>query len=130
MADKRPLGITVLATLGFISGIFGMLGGIIAMFVLPSFYGAYGVAGGIAGAMAAGRAVGAAIHGIITVVCAWGLWTGKNWAWWLVMIFSGLSVLSILALNIVGAVIGAIFLWYFLKPHVKDYFGVKVEYST
>jgi len=128
MADERPLGVTILAILGFIGGALGILGGIILTFVLPSLYGFTGDE--ILGAVVVGTAIGLVIYGIISIVYSWGLWTGKSWAWLLGMFFSGLSVLSILLLNIVGAVIGAIVIWYFLKPHVKEYFGVKVEYST
>ena len=28
------------------------------------------------------------------------------------------------------ALIGAVILWYLFRPHVKEYFGVEVEFST
>ena len=129
MADERPVGITILAVLSFITGIFVIIAGIAAIQTIESalaFFG--GVEGGKEFALAVGG--GIILFGIISMAVAWGLWTGKKWAWWIEVIFSALSVLSILALNIVGAVIGAVILWYFFKPHVKKYFDVSVNIST
>ncbi|RLE62956.1 MAG: hypothetical protein DRJ38_08645, partial [Thermoprotei archaeon] len=91
------------------------------------------------------------ILGLIELAIAWGLWTGKTWAWWLEVIFTGLGILmqiGNLALTLLGAVallsyprvlpgtiasiisiiiglcINVLIIWYFFRPHVKAYFGM------
>ncbi len=77
------------------------------------------------------------IAGLIELVISWGLWTGKGWAWWLGVIFTGLGLLfalaSIVSRNlggIVSLIIDGLILYYFFKPHVKQYFGITVGFST
>ena len=126
MAEKeRPTGVTVLAILGFIFGGLAILSGLVMSAIGASMVaqGWQYMGGGLLGA-------GMLVYGIVAIVISWALWTGKTWGWWLEVIFSAIGVLSILTGNIVGAVISAVILWYFFKPEVKDYFGVKVEFST
>lgn len=77
------------------------------------------------------------IAGLIELVISWGLWTGKGWAWWLGVIFTGLGLLfalvSIVSGNlggIVSLIIDGLILYYFFKPHVKQFFGIMVGFST
>ncbi|NPA76485.1 MAG: hypothetical protein GXN93_01890 [Candidatus Diapherotrites archaeon] len=122
--SSRPTGVTVVAALGFIFGILSILGGLFLMVL--------GIALISQGWAHVGGALGiwSMIMGAIDIVVAWALWTGKSWGWWLTVVLSAIGVLSIFSGNIVGAVISAIILWYFFKPEVKDYFGVKVDFST
>ena len=130
MANERPVVVTVVAVLGFIFGALGILGGLFVMAGGASFGMMYGQQGAVAAGAMAGAGMGMIIMGIVELVIAWGLWVGKVWAWWLTVIFSALGVLSIFSRNIVGAVVAAVILYFFFKPEVKDYFGVKVEFST
>jgi len=77
------------------------------------------------------------VVGLLGLVVGWGLWTGKGWAWWLTVIFRGLDLVIGLAsiamgeASYIGALlISALILWYMFKPHVKEFFGVKVSFST
>jgi hypothetical protein len=74
-------------------------------------------------------AVGIAI-GIAFFVLAWGLFTGKKWAWIITVILAIISVVfSIFALvgggfiNIINIIIGGVILYYLYRPNVKAYFG-------
>ena len=136
---ERPLGVTVIAALALLGGALEILGGIVAILLGASFGAMAGYKGMGAFGAALGTAVGGSllIGGIITLAIGWGLWNGKGWAWWLAVILAGLGVLGSLlgllsapVISIVYLVIELVILWYFFKPHVKDYFGVKVEFST
>jgi hypothetical protein len=130
---ERPTGVTILAILAAIGGVFGILGGIVLI-------GAGGVA---AGAGAGGLGGLAAIFGLVTLVLAvvslvlaYGFWTLKPWAWPLgvglqiaSLVFTAITILlsgdivSGLTGSIIGIVISIIILYYLFQPHVKAAFG-------
>ena len=123
----RPTGITILAILAAIGGVFSILGGLTLI--------------GLGGALATGGLGGMAalvgflvlILGVLYLVLAYGFWTLKPWAWLLGVGLQGASiVLTIIQLiggttNIVSAVISiaisAAILYYLYQPHVKAAFG-------
>ena len=117
-----PLGVTILAILSALGGIMAILGGMAIMGVsaLASEIGALGAAiGGIT-----------LIMGLIQLVIAWGLWTGKGWAWLLGLIFGVLGILMALASmvggnfsSLVSLAINAIIVYYLYTPPVKAFFG-------
>jgi hypothetical protein len=130
----RPTGVTILAVLYAIGGIFGILGGALKFDFV------------------------ALIVGAVEIAIAYGLWNGQNWSRILVMIFSILGIIGgavmvalgptlmmfILKANptmasemsmflgmistvftvsgIIGVVFNAIVLYYLTRPHVKDFF--------
>lgn len=118
----RPLGVTILAILSALGGIMAILGGMAIMGVsaLASEIGALGAAiGGIT-----------LIMGLIQLVIAWGLWTGKGWAWLLGLIFGVLGILMALASmvggnfsSLVSLAINAIIVYCLYTPPVKAFFG-------
>ncbi|NLT38212.1 MAG: DUF2127 domain-containing protein [Methanomassiliicoccus sp.] len=68
--------------------------------------------------------------GLFQLIIAWGLWTGKKWAWLLALIFGILGVIfGILGLigggftGIVSLLINAIIVYYLMRPEVKAFFG-------
>jgi len=81
---------------------------------------------------ALGAAIGGItlIMGLIQLVIAWGLWTGKGWAWLLGLIFGVLGILMALASmvggnfsSLVSLAINAIIVYYLYTPPVKAFFG-------
>lgn len=68
----------------------------------------------------------ALLFGLGMVVVGWGLYNGKPWAWTgmvvLILVNALFNVLS-LPVGLVGLLINAFLLWYFLQPGVKRYFG-------
>ncbi|QOJ78558.1 hypothetical protein IG193_07320 [Infirmifilum lucidum] len=132
---ERPLGVTILAVLGFLFSALAILSGIALM--------AFGLIGDMIFRKAplpllfplVAGAVGLLmlVLGGITLVVSWGLWTGQSWAWWIEVILHALNALFSLAelpRGIISLVISALILYYLFKPHVKEYFGVKVSFST
>jgi uncharacterized membrane protein (DUF2068 family) len=98
--------------------------------------------GGGAGAMLAGLGiVGAVIFFVVAVLYAlmgWGLWTLKNWARIIVLVFAiiglafgALGLMGSLlhfevftfALQLVPVAVNALIAWYLMQPHVKQAFG-------
>ena len=112
IARKRPLGVTILAILAGISGI-SLIG--------------VGIANGSFGI----------VLGIIWLIMAWGLWTGKGWAWIITVILTIISIILSVVAVVVGAVasiitliIDIVILYYLYRPNVKSYFGRGSKFST
>ncbi len=127
---ERPIGVTIVAVLGFIFGALGVLGGLLMLAGAGMFASMYEQSAAVAGGLVAAGGIAVLVSSIIILIVSWGLWVGKSWAWWLEVIFSGIGVLSIFGRDIAGAVISAIVLWYFFKPEVKEFFDVQVSFST
>lgn len=135
---ERPLGVTILAILGFLGGILAIVGGVLiavigTVFIPGIMKTPYSLPGIIFGALG----IVVIVVGLIDLVISWGLWAGRGWAWWLTLIFAGLDLFSALAFIAAGNIFGIISLiidglifYYFFKPHVKQYFGVTVSFST
>lgn len=127
---ERPLGVTILAVLGYIGAVATLLVGLVLIFFsaalasmltnIPSFETAFGV-------------IGAALFIVLGIIflplavldyfIARGLWRGQNWARILLLIFAGLGVLQgiiALPMSILSLAIDALIVWYigFNKPVV------------
>lgn len=115
----RPLGVTILAALEFLMGvifIFGALGGVAMGSLIAGEMGAY------IGSMIT---VIAAVGAVIEFIIGWGLFTGKNWARWVGIIFAGLGALSGLAslpTGLASIVIDGIVIYYLTRPNVIAWF--------
>ncbi len=128
---ERPIGVSVVAVLAFISAAAAILFALFAMAagaLIGSFFGSEGSAFGAA--LGAFIGVFALIGGAVAAVMGYGLWTGRAWAWILTIIFEGLSGASSLFAAtrgnpeaIVSVLIAAGIIWYFFQPNVKRYFG-------
>jgi hypothetical protein len=116
--------------------VFLLLGGIVLL-----------TAGALIGSVDGGTGLGglAAIIGLITLVvgaaeliCAWGFWSLRPWAWTLGIVLAVVSVAllvvqALLSGNIVGSlvnvnslvtiVISAVIVWYLMQPQIKAAFG-------
>lgn len=110
-----------MAILNALGGIMTLLGGVTAIGVTST--GIFASLGIIVGGFAI-------IIGLFQLIIAWGLWTGKKWAWFLALIFGILGVIfGILGLigggmtGIVSLLINAIIVYYLLRPEVKAFFG-------
>ena len=135
----RPTGITILAILALIGGIFGALAGLALLF------GGALIGGAIGGAEGAAFGGLAFILGLITLAgaglylaFAYGSWTAKTYGWALGIIGALWSIVTqvitvLLSGDIVGALISfstivslaipIIILYYLNTPNVKAYFG-------
>jgi Predicted membrane protein (DUF2127) len=79
---KRPLGITIIAILLFISAVIAIIGGFFAFI------------GTTLGSPLDGLLLGwiPLAIGVITFIVAWGLWTLKPWAYWVTLIVEIISI--------------------------------------
>jgi len=127
--QQRPIGVTIMAVLLGIEGLFELIAGIVVIVAANSLsrtiisHGHRITAHVVSTAGIALGSVGVVI-GIITLIFVFGLWTLRRWAFWAVIIIEGLSVLlGILALVrqtgttggiIAGMIIPVIILIYFL----------------
>ncbi len=113
---ERPLGITIIAILGFIGAILLIIGGLLLLFA-GAFLGAlFGPLGAILGAS---LGVVVLIIGIIQFVISYGLWKMKKWALYIELIlliigiiFYIIAIVSGDLFSIVSLIISAIVFYY------------------
>ncbi len=79
---RRPLGITIIAVLVAISGIFTIIISLLALFAVRI------------SALGVGLLIFAIILGVIDLILAYGLWTLKKWAFWATAILEAISLVS------------------------------------
>jgi Predicted membrane protein (DUF2127) len=125
---QRPTGITVLAILAAIGGVFGILGGL----ALISVGTVVATSSGLGG-LAAVLGLIALAYGILSLVLAYGFWTLQPWAWTLgvglevagivINVLQYINNSSALGGTIFSIAINAIVLWYLYQPNVKAAFG-------
>lgn len=136
---SRPSGVSFLAILSALGGVLSLIGAVVLGILAGTMsefiesiieqYGAGaipGVGGFVTGMIMAFAAV-AAIMGILLFIDAYGLWTGKSWAWWLTIILSVIGIIGgLLSLpgGIISIIIDALIIYYFTRPHVKEFFGL------
>ena len=123
---SRPLGVTIVAILMIIEGIFLILGGIAGIAVGGIIADELGIAGG---AIIAASSVGLAL-GIAGLFIAWGLISGKGWAWIITIIITIImAIVNIISIasgryeHLFGLIINGVILYYMYRPQVKAYFG-------
>jgi hypothetical protein len=137
MSSKiRPTGITILVILEVISAIILLVfalalmafSGFIYQYIPPSqlppeLFSSIMVFGGAL----------FVIGSIIVFLVAWGLWTGKKWAWYIAFIFAILGALGglfSLPSGIVGLIIDGLIIWYLWQPNVKAFFSMGAPTPT
>jgi hypothetical protein len=130
---ERPLGVTILAILEAIGGIIYLAGIlIIGLFLemirefMPGTMPGAGFLKGFIGLIVLIATIVLLILGLVSFLLAYGLWTGKGWAWTLTFIFSIIGILlGLISLpsGIISILINVLILYYLTRPHVKAFFG-------
>lgn len=122
-ATVRPLGVTILAVLNALSGLAFLASGAGAMAVGASV-------GSIFAALGMFIGVILILIGLFQLFVAWGLWSGKKWAWFLALIFGILGVLFGLVgliggniTSVLSLLISAVIVYYLYTQPVKAFFG-------
>jgi hypothetical protein len=126
---SRPLGVTIIAIVLAVTGVFQVLVGTEGLGITSFGLGAAADAAGVSG----GASV---ISGVLSIIVAGGLFTLASWAWLLTVIVLfiriGTDVAAVISQGVgstIGAaaignlVVSAIILWYFFRPNVKAAFG-------
>ena len=125
---QRPTGVTVMAILAAIGGVFGLLASLVLLGI-----GASGAVTGGLGGLAFLAGIFVLAYAILSLILAYGFWTLKPWAWPLGIGVQVLGIVqavlqfmndstSVVSLVISLAIAGVI-LWYLYQPHVKAAFG-------
>ena len=133
-AVTRPFGIALLAVLHVLQAIVLFLGGIalIALGALMrrGLFGTHRLLGGASSVIG----VVLIIIGLLYLGLAWGLWSGKGWAWIVSLILAALGIIGSLIALVAGGfgalivlILDAIIIYYLFTPHVRTFFG---EYGT
>ena len=143
METKRPVGVTIIGILTIIGGIIFLFAGIGLVALAPIISqvnfennntsnssvsinvngtdvgGFMGVLGGML-----------IVLGIASFVVAWGLFTGKGWAWIVTIIITIISIILNIILiifgafeSVIGLIINGIIIYYLYRPSVKSYYG-------
>jgi hypothetical protein len=126
---ERPFGVTILAILAVIDALvfFGLaaLAGLIVSWVRIFMSGVLKV---LISGIASIFCVVAAIFGLIYLLLAWGLWSGRGWAWTITFIFTILNLIGSLltvasGIGVISLIINLLILYYLTRPHVRAFFG-------
>ena len=125
---QRPTGITILAILAAIGGVFSLL----ASFALMGFGAVAGATTGLGGFTFVGGLIVLA-YSVLSLLLAYGFWGLKPWAWPLGVGVQGLGIVqavlqflnntSNIASLVIGIGIAAFILWYLFQPSIKAAFG-------
>jgi len=100
--EERPLGVSILAALYGLGGLVLVVGGF-GILVLGMFFASFGSLNLVAFSfvpfawLSPPIALFAAIYMAVGILCfglAYGLWNMREWAWWIVIVLSVLSILS------------------------------------
>jgi len=102
MRPPRPIGITILVILQIVSGVLDFLIATLLVIVYAVAFSFFGMTLSGLGIFLIPLVVVFLILGIFSFILAYGLWTGKHWAWVSTIILSVIGV----ALSIVGAILG------------------------
>ncbi len=107
-SGDRPLGVTILALLQIIGGLFSLIGGSI-FFIIP-FIG--WIIGGII-----------VILALLDLVIGWGLWSMKSWAWMAAIILNIISlIIAIPSFDYISIIISLIIILYLQQADIKSRF--------
>ena len=123
--ESRPMGVTILAILEVLGGVFSLVTGISEFFVAAIIrgLGGYGIPSDVIRMIPSVVGTVLIIIGLVSLLLAWGLWTGKGWAWMVALIFAILSIIvSLISFHLIKLVIDAIIVYYLTRPNVKKFF--------
>ena len=124
---NRPIGVTLLAALAIITGIFSLCGGFTSIFSFG--VGFVGSLFGIGDPGGLGSGIYGLAWGLITILFGYGLWNLRPWARLGTIVLQCINLFyAVIALFTpphvpwVSAVIAVVIVWYLTRPGVKDSF--------
>ena len=125
---QRPTGVTVMAVLAAIGGVFGL----IASVALLGAGTVVGAATGLGGFVFVAALIVLA-YAVLSLVLAYGFWYLKPWAWPLGVGVQALGIIQAvlqyandntqLVSMVLSIAIAGVIIWYLFQPHVKAAFG-------
>jgi hypothetical protein len=126
----RPTGVTILAIVAAIGGVFGIL----ASLALLGFGAVFAVVGG---GLAFIFGLVLLALSIAELAIAYGFWTAKPWAWtWGIVLEAASVVVGLVELVfsygsfsslVVDLIVAAIIIYYLNEPTIRSYFGAPAK---
>ena len=126
---KRPFGITVIAILALISGLFGLCWPTLAFMGSALLGGIFGTIGAFAG-------IFLIVGPLLQLIFAYGAFKLRSWAWYLGLIATAITVIGVI-INLIngasiwsalwGSILSIIIFIYLLTPNVRGAFGTASE---
>jgi len=113
---QKPTGVSVLAILYFIAGVFWFIGAAVVFFIFSPLL--IGDPTGSGLVLATLGAICSGVLGIIAFALGWGLWTLQPWAWTGAIIFAIIGLINFP----IGTIISIIILIYLFRPEIKAAF--------
>ena len=126
----RPIGVTIVAIVLMVTGVFVLLLGLEGAGVTDFGLAAAAPNNGL-------YAPTVILSGILSLIAGFGVFTLAKWAWYLAVIVLGFRVIADAfgvaswalssvpgGVTIANLVVSVVLLWYFLRPHVKAAFKV------
>jgi len=127
-SEGRPTGVAILAILEAFVGVYYLITGF-GEFVAAAVIRSLALSGITHDVMTMiPRVLGTMlmIVGLLSILLAWGIWTGKGWARMVALVFAIVAIiLSLISLHFVGLVIDVIIVYYLTRPNVKQFFPKK-----
>ena len=129
----RPTFLSIICVLLAILGVIILLGGILIAIsgntdLMTEALAEAGLSG--AEGLIVAMGVFAVAVGLLALVVVYFLWNGKTFGWYLAMVFlvlvAILGILSFLSFpyGLLGLLVAILLIWYFLRPNVREFFGV------
>lgn len=126
----RPIGITLLAVLHVLQAVFLFFGGVallaLGAFARRRFFGMPHFLHGVVSLIG----VVVVVVGVLYLGLAWGLWSGRGWAWTISLILAVLGIIvSVVFLargglgTLVVLILDAVIVYYLFTPNVRAFFG-------
>src|SRR5208337_3186363 len=125
-SEGRPTGVAILAILEAIAGVYYLVTGFGEFLASAIIRSLSGIAPDIIPMIP--HVLGSLLIfvGLLSLLLAWGIWTGKGWARMVALVFAILAIiLSLISFHIVGLVIDVIIVYYLTRPNVKQFFTKK-----
>jgi hypothetical protein len=111
----RPLGVTIIAILNILGGLFQIFAAYIAM-MAAMLLGPLGFLFVIIGGVLL-------LLGLVSIIIGWGLWSLKSWAWMVALIVNIINlILNIFSAGWISAIINLIIILYLFQGDVKSRF--------
>ena len=128
---KRPFGVTLIAILALIGGLFGLCWPTLAFMGSALLPGVFGTIGALAG-------VFLIIGPILQLVFSYGAFKLRSWAWYLGLIAAGITVIGVV-INLIngasifsalwGSILSFVIFIYLLTLNVRNAFGTAGEHA-
>ena len=128
----RPRGLTVIAVLAFAQGLFVTLVALVWFAIVRIFNEEGGGMSSLIVRMAEARGGFLIFLSLLYLLFAVGAWQTRAWAWWVGLLVSVLSILTLVSLLLQGEpvvlvliwlIVPIIILWYLLIPEGRQAFG-------